>query len=78
MERLEVLKAIERILQDVLDNEELTITEQTAAEDVEDWDSLANVQIVVAIQKKFGKKFPAQVILSWKNVGDMINSVIGE
>ncbi len=76
MERTEVLKRLESIIREVVDNETITINEQTKAEDVEDWDSLANVQIVVGMQKEFGKKFTAKDILEWKTVSDMIDSVM--
>lgn len=76
MERNQILKQLEDILHDVLDNDALTITEQTTAEDIEEWDSLTNVQIVVEMQKVFGKKFSAKDILLWERVSDMIDSIM--
>ena len=76
MERNQILKQLEDILHDVLDNDALTITEQTTAEDIEEWDSLTNVQIVVEMQKVFGKKFSAKDILLWERGSDMIDSIM--
>lgn len=76
MERNQILKQLEDILCDVLDNDAITITEQTTAEDIEEWDSLTNVQIVVEMQKVFGKKFSAKDILLWESVSDMIDSIM--
>ena len=75
MERLEVLSRLQGIFRDVLDNEEIVINEETTANDIEEWDSLTNVQLVVEIQKVFGKKFPAKEIIAWKSVGDIINAI---
>lgn len=76
MDRNQILKQLEAILRDVLDNDNITITEQTTAEDIEEWDSLTNVQIVVEMQKVFGKKFSAKDILLWESVSDMIDSIM--
>lgn len=76
MERNQILKQLEEILRDVLDNDTIIITEQTTADDIEEWDSLTNVQIVVEMQKVFGKKFSAKDILLWESVSDMIDSIM--
>lgn len=75
MEKEKALKAIEDIFKDVLDLEELKITEQTKAEDIDEWDSLTHIQLIVAIEKHFGLKFTSMEISNWKNVGEMINSI---
>ena len=76
MERKEILLKLEDIIRDVLDNNSLIIDENTTAEDIEEWDSLTNVQIVVEMQKVFGKKFSAKDILLWECVSDMIDSIM--
>lgn len=75
MERQEVLSRLQAIFRDVFDNEEIVINEKTTANDIEEWDSLTNVQLVVEMQKEFGKKFPAKEIIAWKSVGDMISAI---
>ena len=76
MERSEVLETINGIFRDVLDNGEIALNYDTTASDVEDWDSLNHIQLVVAIEKKFKIRFSAQEIQSWNNVGEMINSIL--
>ena len=57
MERSEMLSQINAIFKDTLDNEEVVIEEITQAADVDDWDSLTHIQLVVSIEKHFKIKF---------------------
>jgi len=75
MERTEILKRVNGIFCDVLDNEELVLTEETTADDVEEWDSLSHIQLIVAIEKSFGVKFTSKEILRWQNVGELVASI---
>ena len=75
MERNEILKRVEEIFREELEQDELVLTDKTTAEDVEGWDSLSHVQLVVALEKSFGIKFTSREILSWDNVGDLIDCI---
>ena len=75
MERNEIMKIVNDIFVDVLDNEDIKINETTTAKEVEEWDSLTHIQLVVAIEKHFKTKFTAAEILSWKNVGQMCDAI---
>ena len=46
-----------------------------APSDVDDWDSLAHFQLVVALQREFGIKFSIMEIQSWTTVGNIVNSI---
>ena len=76
MDSKTILGKIQSIVQDILDNESLNINEQTEATDVEGWDSLTHIQLVVAIEKKFKCRFTSKEIQNWRNVGEMISSII--
>ena len=75
MERKELLKQINTIFIDTLDNEDVVIEEVTTANDVEEWDSLTHIQLVVAIEKHFKIRFTSKEIQSWNNVGEMLNCI---
>jgi len=69
--------AIQDIFRSVLNNNDITITAETTANDVEEWDSLSHIMLVVEIEKHFGKRFASKEIQGWKNVGDMLASING-
>lgn len=75
MERSEILEKLNGIFTDVLDNDDIKINETSTANDIEEWDSLNHIQLVVAIEKSFKVKFTTYEIQVWKNVGDMVNSI---
>jgi acyl carrier protein len=75
MERPDKLKQINTIFIDILDNEDIIIEESTTAKDIDEWDSLTHIQLVVAIEKKFKIRFTSREIQSWKNVGEMLDSI---
>ncbi len=75
MDKNEILKKVNAIFIDILDDENIVLTYETTANDVEDWDSLNHIQLVVAIEKQFKIRFTSKEIQSWNNVGEMVNSV---
>lgn len=75
MDRGELLQAVNEVFVDELDNPAIVLKEDTTANDVAEWDSLSHIQLVVAVEKKFGIRFTAREIQSWKNVGEMIDSI---
>jgi len=75
MERSAILEKLNGIFTDVLDNDDIKINETSTANDIEEWDSLTHIQLVVAIEKSFKVKFTTYEIQIWKNVGDMVNSI---
>ena len=75
MEKERVLKEVENIFRDILDEESLNLTRETTANDVDGWDSLTHIQLIVAIEKHFKVKFSSKEILSWKNVGELLDSL---
>lgn len=75
MDKNQILADVQEIFRDVLDNEDLVISFETVADDVEEWDSLSHIQLIVAIEKHFQIKFNSKELMEWKTVGDMIDCI---
>ena len=76
MEREEIFSKLNEIFEDVLDLEEAAnLTDSTTANDIEEWDSLSHIQLIVAIEKAFKIKFTSLEIMKWANVGEMVDSM---
>ena len=70
-----ILEQLQPIFQDVLDQPDLVITRQSDATSVEDWDSLAHVNIVTAVERHFKIRFALGELQELKNVGDMVDLI---
>ena len=75
MDQDTILKEVNAVFIDILDNEDVKLERTTTAKDVEDWDSLTHIQLVVGIEKHFKIRFNSAEINSWKNVGEMCDSI---
>lgn len=74
----ETIQEFNTIFIDILDNDEIILVEETTAEDIEEWDSLTHIQLIVAIEKHFKIRFTASEIEQYKNVGEMCQGVIAK
>ena len=70
------LQQLVPIFQDVLDDDSLVIDATTTAQDVDGWDSLAHIRLVVSIEKAFTLRFSAAEISELQNVGDMAALIV--
>lgn len=70
-----VLEELQPIFRDILDLPDLVVTRQSNAASVEGWDSLAHVNLVTAIEKKFRVKFALGELQELQNVGDMVDLI---
>ena len=75
MEKSEILKQMQDIFIDVLDNDDIVLTEDTTADDIEEWDSLSHIQLMKAIEATFGIKFTAKEVLDWEDIHDCLDSI---
>jgi acyl carrier protein len=75
MDRTEILGKLEPIFVDVLDIPDLQLTADSNAQNVEGWDSLAHINLVVAIEKEFKIRFGLGELQDLKNVGEMADLI---
>lgn len=75
MKRYEILNRVQEVFRNELETEDLVLNDETTANDVEEWDSLSHVQLVVALEKVFSIKFTSREILSWDNIGDLVDCI---
>lgn len=59
----------------VFDDDDVEINLQTTANEVDGWDSLSHVNLIVAVENYFGIRFTQKELLTFKNVGDLLGSI---
>jgi acyl carrier protein len=74
-DRTQIKARLQNVFRDVFDNEEIELFDEMTAEDVEEWDSLKHVQLVVASEQEFGVTFKTAEIMELKNVGEFISLI---
>ena len=74
----QILNELTVVFRDVLDDENITLREETTAAEIEDWDSLTHIILISEIEKKFKIKFTSSEITGFKNVGELANSVLSK
>lgn len=75
MEEKEIITHLNKIFIDVLDVPSVDLKGETTAEDIEEWDSLTHLQLIVAIEKYFKIKFTTFEIQSLRNVGELSKAI---
>jgi acyl carrier protein len=68
----QILAALTEIFREVFDDPALVIGPSTTAEDIDEWDSFNHINIIVAVEKRFGVRFKTAQLEELKNVGDFI------
>lgn len=69
---MDTKERLQEVFRDVFDDEEIVIDGNTTAADIDGWDSLTHVQLVVAVEDEFGLKFSMVETNSLHNVGEFI------
>lgn len=69
------LDKLNEIFCEVFDDDDIKIAPEMTANDVDGWDSLSHVNLIVAIEGRFGIRFNQKELLSFKNVGDLLRSI---
>ena len=75
MTEQEVFDHVQEIFRTVFDDEDLVLTREMTSADIEDWDSLEQINLLVAIEKRFNIKFQLQDVKDLPDVGAMLDLV---
>lgn len=74
----EVLSKVTMIFRDVFDDDTLVIKDSTNSADIEDWDSLEHIALIVSMEKEFNLKFDLKEVNRLANVGEMVDLIISK
>ncbi|MBC7629000.1 acyl carrier protein [Ferruginibacter sp.] len=72
----QVMNEVQEIFRDINDNPTINLKAETTSDDIEEWDSLTHIQLVVAIESYFKITFTADEIVSYNNVGEMCEGIV--
>lgn len=75
MNKNEILNEVQDIFRDIFDEDELIVERSSNSDSIEEWDSLAHINLVTAVEKEFKVKFALGELTSLKDVGDMIDLI---
>lgn len=73
--RMDTLSKLQDIFRNVFDDDSLVITRDTTAEDIEAWDSVQNITLMLEVESAFGIRFSTSEIAYFKHVGDLIDGI---
>lgn len=76
MTREAIYERLNKVFQDVFDDEEIIVCDTTTSDDIEDWDSLEHINLVAAVEQEFGMKFTMGQVVTMKNVGEMVDIIL--
>ncbi len=76
MEKEKIYERLNKVFRDIFDDESIVVTAETTSNDIEDWDSLEHINLVVAVEQEFGIKFNMNEVTTMKNVGEMVDIII--
>ena len=76
--REDIFEKLNGIFRDVFDDEEICLSDQTTAADIDGWDSLMHITLMEAIEDDFGIKFTMKDIVKLENVGQLVDVIMSE
>ena len=75
MEESKIYEKLTDIFQDVFDDDSLVATPELTAKDVDGWDSLTHIRLMITVEKAFKIKFSTSEIGKLENVGDLVSLI---
>ena len=75
MTKEEIFIELEEVFREVLNNDMLSLQKETNAEDIDEWDSLTNIQLILAQENKFDIRYDLGQISDLKNIGELVDLI---
>ena len=72
---MNTLEQLNTIFQEVFDDDDIRITPEMTANDIDGWDSLSHVNLITTVETRFNIRFSQKELLTQKNVGDLIRDI---
>ncbi len=76
MTRNDIYEKLTMVFRDFFDDEEIELSDNTTSDDIDDWDSLEHINLLVAVEQEFGIKFNMNEVTNMKNVGEMVDIIL--
>ena len=75
MDQGQIYSKLTAVFREVFDEDDLSLKPETTADDVDGWDSLSHIRLILAVSKSFGVNFSASEVGSLKNVGEFVELI---
>lgn len=75
MNEKDIYKRLTEVFRDVFDDDSITLTPQTTADDIDEWDSIEHINLIGAVEDEFGLRFKMGEVSGMKNVGEMVSII---
>ena len=76
MKREKIIERLNKVFRDVFDDESITITDSTAAKDIDAWNSLIHITLISEIEDEFNVEFEMEDVTEMKNVGEITDRIM--
>jgi acyl carrier protein len=78
MEQRQIYSRLTKIFEDVFDEDSIMVTPELSAKDVDGWDSLTHIRLMLTVEKAFKIKFSTSEVAKLQNVGDLVRLIEGK
>jgi acyl carrier protein len=78
METTDIFEKLNSVFNDIFDEDSLELTPQLTAKDIEGWDSLTHIRLILTVEKEFDVKFSTAELSQFENVGQLVDMINGK
>ena len=78
MEQGQIYSRLTKIFEDVFDEDSIAVTPELSAKDVDGWDSLTHIRLMLTVEKAFKIKFSTSEVSKLRNIGDLVRLIEGK